>query len=62
MRNLLYVKGQVPGHKGNFVLVSDAIRKQFDAQPPRPFPTLIGEEATEETIAQPSPNNPFAHA
>ena len=26
VRNLLYVKGQVPGHKGNFVLVRDAIK------------------------------------
>ena len=26
VRNLLYVKGQVPGHKGNFVLVKDAVR------------------------------------
>ena len=62
MRNLLYVKGQVPGHKGNFVLVSDAIRKHFAAQPPRPFPTLIGEEPEEVTVAPPQPNNPFATA
>ena len=31
IRNLLYVKGQVPGHKGNFVLVRDAIKSiNFD--------------------------------
>ena len=61
MRNLLYVKGQVPGHKGNFVLVSDAIRKNFEAQPARPFPTSIGDVPEEESIAPASPNNPFAH-
>lgn len=39
-RNLLYIKGQVPGHRGNFVLVRDAIRK---SQTNLPFPTYIGE-------------------
>lgn len=42
-RNLLYVRGQVPGHAGNFVEVKDAIRAaaQLDA----PFPTFVGAPA-----------------
>ncbi|CAD7695195.1 unnamed protein product [Ostreobium quekettii] len=39
-RNLLYVKGQVPGRRGNFVMVRDAIRK---IQTDLPFPTFTGE-------------------
>lgn len=39
-RNLLYVKGQVPGHKGNFVLIKDSVRKLADAQPPLPVPSI----------------------
>lgn len=33
-RNLLYLKGMVPGHKGNFVLVKDAVKMGFEQQPP----------------------------
>ena len=44
-RNLLWVRGQVPGHKGNFVLVRDAAKKTLEQQPPRPVPTHIGEAA-----------------
>ena len=40
-RNLIYVRGQVPGHKGNFVFVQDAVRKQVDEQPPLPVPTFL---------------------
>lgn len=36
VRDLVYVVGQVPGHKGNFVLVSDSIKKAFEEQPERP--------------------------
>lgn len=41
IRNLLYVKGQVPGHKGNYVVIKDAALKKFDLQPERPFPTCL---------------------
>ena len=41
-RNLVYVKGQVPGHKGNFVFVRDAVYKTADQQPDRPLPTFLG--------------------
>ena len=40
--NLVYVQGQVPGHKGNFVLVKDAVKMDL-RQPPRPLPTHLGE-------------------
>lgn len=47
IRNLLYVVGQIPGHKGNFVLVQDAIRKMWLGEHLRlgaPFPTHIPTE------------------
>lgn len=40
-RNLLWVRGQVPGHAGNFVLVRDAVRKRVEAAP---VPTALGSE------------------
>lgn len=58
-RNLVYVRGQVPGHKGNFVLIRDAHKKTHEEQPERPFPTSF--EAFAESIAYaPKPlHNPF---
>ena len=35
------MRGQVPGHKGNFVVVKDAALKKYDLQPGRPFPTCL---------------------
>lgn len=44
-RNLLYVRGQVPGPQGSFVLVRDAFRwKWAERQAAElPFPTHIGD-------------------
>jgi ribosomal protein L3 len=42
-RNLIYVKGQVPGHKGNFVLLRDAVFKTRAQQPDLPWPTFTGD-------------------
>ncbi|KDD73072.1 ribosomal protein L3 [Helicosporidium sp. ATCC 50920] len=39
-RNLVYVVGQVPGHRGNFVRLSDAVKKAFEEQPQRPMHPL----------------------
>jgi len=39
-RNLLFVEGAVPGHKGNFVKVIDAKKKP--AVEDAPFPTYLG--------------------
>ena len=58
-RNLLYVKGQVPGHKGNFVLVRDAVYKTKD-QPDRPLPTIFG-DLPPVTVAQ-AVSDPFEYA
>ena len=40
-RNLLYLKGSVPGNKGGMIRITDArkMRKQFTDQHPPPFPT-----------------------
>ena len=55
-RNLIYVKGQIPGKAGNFLRIKDALRKPpMDA----PFPTFDG-DATKlgVTVADPGPD-PF---
>ena len=49
-RNLLYVKGQVPGHKGNFVFVRDAVYKVHD-QPELPWPTAEAGAAADNQVA-----------
>ena len=36
-RNLLFLRGTVPGHKGSFLRIRDSIRKPFMEDPP-PFP------------------------
>jgi len=45
-RNLIYVKGQVPGHKGNFVRLRDSVFKTPATlkELPLPFPTYTGTE------------------
>lgn len=48
-RNLMWVKGQVPGAEGNFVFIKDAVYKKPDMSL-LPFPTHFipeGEETTE---------------
>ncbi len=55
-RNLLYVRGQVPGHKGNYVLVRDAVRKPRATD--LPFPTFLGAEPPPATVAKPT-HNPY---
>lgn len=59
VRNLLYVRGQVPGHKGNFVEVKDAVMKQANQQPARPFPTYLGPALSDVQVAPPSEKDPF---
>ena len=58
-RNLLYVRGQVPGHKGNFVRVRDAVLKTFAQQPGRPLPTFLDPLPLEPLLAPKAPRNPF---
>ena len=59
VRNLLYVRGQVPGHKGNFVMVSDATLTSFRQQPQRPFPTHVGPLPTDVSIAPAPAADPY---
>lgn len=60
VKNLLYVKGQIPGHRGNFVKVRDAVMKRFSAdQPDRPFPTFTGEAPLVPLVAEYPGRDPF---
>jgi len=61
VRNLLYVRGQVPGHKGNFVYVRDARLVQYAEQPPRPVPTLLGEPPLEVSTAVARQSDPYMY-
>ena len=62
LRNLVYVQGQVPGHKGNFVLVRDSAKKTLAQQPPLPVPTLLGGAAAAEvTVAPKADVDPFEY-
>ena len=58
-RNLVYVRGQVPGHKGNFLLVKDAVRKQPHQQPPLPLPSVPEGEVGKVTVAPKEGTDPF---
>ena len=50
VRNLLFLKGAVPGHKVNYVAVSDAVKKVL--HPELPWPTFEEEtEAEAEALA-----------
>jgi large subunit ribosomal protein L3 len=60
-RNLIYVRGQVPGHKGNFVFVRDAVRKQVHDQPPLPVPSITEGEVGEVTVAEKQGTDPFEY-
>ena len=60
-RNLIYVRGQVPGHKGNFVLVRDAVRTLPDRQPPLPVPSAAATAAAGVTVAEKIGNDPFEY-
>ena len=44
VRNLIYVKGHVPGNAGGLVQVTDARRKPFELEAPPPFPTFMAPE------------------
>ena len=59
VRNLLYLRGQVPGHKGNFVKIKDAVLKTFEDQPARPVPTFLDALPLQPLLAQKTPQNPF---
>ena len=59
-RGLLFVRGQVPGHNGNWVSVRDDARRQRQGAAPMkglPFPTHLG-PASVETAATDRPLRP----
>lgn len=58
-RNLLYVKGQVPGHKGNYVYIKDAVYKIPAQQPDLPWPTAKTDPNAPVTVVSPHPKDPF---
>lgn len=60
-RNLLWVRGQVPGHKGNFVLVKDAVRVGPETQPPRPVPSWMEGELPPVSVAPREGTDPFEY-
>ena len=61
-RNLIYVKGQVPGHAGNFVYVKDAIKAPPDTELV-PFPTFVPPEGSNwedmEVVTAVDPKDPY---
>lgn len=54
VRNLLYVKGSVPGNKGGMIRVTDARKKTFDEMPP--FPTFVPDENSNDMSVQLAPD------
>ncbi|CAH8366675.1 unnamed protein product [Eruca vesicaria subsp. sativa] len=51
-RNLIWVKGQVPGAEGNFVFIKDAVYKKPDISK-LPFPTYLATEDEDPSELQP---------
>lgn len=51
-RNLMWVKGQVPGHSGNFVFVRDSIFRKPDPST-LPFPTFFPPEDEDVSSLEP---------
>ncbi|CAI0560871.1 unnamed protein product [Linum tenue] len=49
VRNLIWVKGQVPGAEGNFVFIKDAVYRKHEISL-LPFPTYFHGEGTEDTL------------
>ena len=52
-RDLLYIKGSVPGSRGNFVRIVDAVKGPFYPQPP-PLPTFTGKLPAEKELFAPA--------
>ncbi|KAI5069356.1 hypothetical protein GOP47_0015657 [Adiantum capillus-veneris] len=51
-RNLMWVRGQVPGHAGNFVFVKDAFQRRPDLSI-TPFPTYVPDSNEDITSVEP---------
>lgn len=59
IRNLIYVKGSIPGNKGEYVTIIDSYKNKFKIPPP--FPTWNKTELPKETdlIAPVSSQDPY---
>jgi large subunit ribosomal protein L3 len=55
-RDLVYVKGAVPGNAGVFVRIVDAVKGPYYPVPP-PFPTYTGDMTGEAVFAPMSPTD-----
>ncbi len=51
VRNLVYVRGQVPGPQGSFLYLKDAQRMPYE-KPNLPFPTYVGPALKEVSVAK----------
>jgi hypothetical protein len=60
-RNLLFVRGQVPGPQGSFVYIRDAFRWQWAERQAAalPFPTFIGEALPDVEVARSDKQDPY---
>lgn len=56
VRDLVYVKGAVPGNAGTFLRIVDAVKGPFYPSPP-PFPTYTGDMEGEAVFAPMSPTD-----
>jgi large subunit ribosomal protein L3 len=61
-RGLIYVRGQVPGHRGGYVHLKDAVRKGPEEQPPLPVPTHLGPAPAVPTVAPKVGDDPYEFA
>jgi large subunit ribosomal protein L3 len=62
-RNLLFVQGTLPGHRGQYVIIKDAVKRPWHPDTPPPFPTYApkkGDETVEEIVCAPTEVDPFA--
>jgi len=66
VRNLIYIKGAVPGPKRAYITIKDAVREPFIADHPPPFPTYVpkpGDELITEYVMDVSHlPDPYAEA
>lgn len=59
-RNLIYVKGPVPGKRGTVLEVYDSKIRKYETQPPRPSPTFLGCDIPRGALYMaPSETNPY---
>lgn len=61
-RNLLYVRGAVPGPAGRFLSLRDAfnVTPEFRSKWNLPFPTHIGDASTLQPSVMVNPKDPYS--